>query len=96
MYAVDLEELRATVDVLGRCGEGLDTLLGEVSARVAGLHGSWAGQAATAQALAQAEWEAGCREMCAGLAAMRAAAGVAHRRYDSAASTNVRMWGQVS
>ena len=50
----------------------------------------------TAQALAQAEWEAGCREMCAGLAAMRAAAGVAHRRYDSAASTNVRMWGQVS
>ena len=31
--------------------------------------------------------------MCAGLAAMRAAAGVAHRRYDSAASTNVRMWG---
>lgn len=95
LFTVDLDELVATVDVLGRCGEDLDALLDEVSARVAGLHRTWGGRAAAAQVVAQAEWATGYREMCAGLATMRAAAGAAHGRYDCAAITNVRMWGQV-
>jgi WXG100 family type VII secretion target len=96
MYAVDLDELLATTDALARCGAELDALLADVAARVAALHGTWAGRAAVAQAAAQDEWEAGFREMRAGLAAMRGAGEAAHRRYDEAASTNLRMWEQVS
>ncbi|WP_051549215.1 WXG100 family type VII secretion target [Nocardioides sp. URHA0032] len=96
MYAVDLEELLATVDLLGRCGEELDELLAAIAGRVAVLHDTWSGRAAGAQATAQAEWESGFREMREGLAAMRAAGSTAHDRYRSAADTNVRMWQQVA
>ena len=96
MYAVDLAELQATVEELGRTGEALDALLDEVAARGAALHGTWSGLAAGAQAAAQAEWEAGFREMREGLAAMRAAGATAHGSYSAAAGTNVRMWQQVS
>ena len=96
MYAVDLEELLATVDDLRRAGEELDDLLAHVAARVVALHGTWSGRAAVAQAGAQEEWEAGFRQMRAGLAAMREAAREAHGRYDTAACTNLRMWEQVS
>jgi ESAT-6 family protein len=95
MYAVDLDELLATTDALGRCGADLDALLADVTARVAALHDTWAGRAAVAQAEAQAEWETGFREMREGLAAMRAAGAAAHQRYDAAATTNLRMWEQV-
>ena len=96
MYGVDLTELEATVDELARTGTALDALLDEVAARVAALHGTWSGLAAGAQAAAQAEWEAGFREMCEGLDAMRAAGVTAHGTYSAAAETNVRMWEQVS
>lgn len=96
MFVVDLDELLATVDELDRCGEELDALLADVAARVVALHGTWSGLAADAQAAAQAEWEAGFREMREGLAAMRAAGATAHDNYRCAADTNVRMWGQLS
>lgn len=95
MYAVDLGELLATVDALDRCGADLGAVLSDVADRVAALHGSWSGRAATAQVVAQAEWESGFREMQAGVAAMRAATSAAHDRYDGAVSTNLRMWEQV-
>ena len=96
MYAVDLAELAATVDRLARTGAALDDLLGQVAARVSALHDTWSGLAAGAQAVAQAEWEAGFREMCEGLAAMRSAGATAPGHYSSAADANVRMWRQVS
>jgi WXG100 family type VII secretion target len=95
MYAVDLDELLATLDTLGACESALDSLLSDVAARVAVLQDHWGGLAADAQLEAQAAWEAGFREMCHGLAAMRAAGAVAHDHYRSAAETNVRMWEQV-
>ncbi len=96
IFGVDLEELLATVDALGRCGEALDELLSEVVARVGVLQDGWDGRAADAQAAAQADWEAGFRGMREGLATMRAAGASAHGSYRSAADTNVRMWEQVS
>jgi WXG100 family type VII secretion target len=96
MYAVDLAELQATVDELARTGAALDELLDEITARVAALHRTWSGLAAGAQAAAQTEWEAGFREMRAGLATMRAAGATAHDNYSAAADTNLRMWQQVS
>ena len=95
MFAVDLDELLGTVDEMTRTGVALDALLDEVAAQVAALHSSWAGLASDAQAAAQAEWEAGFREMRAALAAMRGAADVAHGNYGDAVATNLRMWEQV-
>jgi WXG100 family type VII secretion target len=96
MYAVELDDLLETVDELRRCGDGLESLLDEVARHVAALHLTWSGLAADAQVAAQAQWEAGFREMHAALAAMRAAADHAHGRYDEAAGTNLRMWEQAS
>jgi len=95
-FAVDLDLLDDTVAAMARCGDTLDSLLHEVSHRVAALHVSWAGAAALAQDGAQAEWEAGFRQMRDALASMRVAGRVAHDHYREAAATNLRMWGQVS
>jgi WXG100 family type VII secretion target len=95
VFAVDLDELLATVDELAACGSELSDVLAEVAHRVEALHVTWSGRAALAQAGAQADWEAGFRAMHEGLATMRAAASAAHDNYGDAAETNLRMWGQV-
>jgi len=96
MFRVDLDLLDETVTEMSRCGESLGDLLDEVSRRVAALQVTWCGSAAVAQDGAQAEWEAGCREMRDALAAMRAAGRSAHGHYGDAAATNLRMWEQLS
>jgi WXG100 family type VII secretion target len=95
-FGVDLDLLDETVGEMAHCGEELDVLLDEVAQRVAALHVTWAGAAALAQDGAQAEWEAGFRRMREALASMRTAGGVAHGNYLDAATTNLRMWEQVS
>ncbi|GAW49853.1 MULTISPECIES: WXG100 family type VII secretion target [unclassified Nocardioides] len=94
-FAVDLDELMRSIDEMARAGAALDVLLSDVAARVAALHETWSGEAAAAQAAAQAEWEAGFREMRSALASMRAAADLAHGNYGDAVATNLRMWEQV-
>lgn len=95
MYAVDLEELLATIDDLAACGSELDALLADVAHRVEALHGTWSGRAALAQTAAQADWEAGFRAMRDGLATMRSAGSTAHENYSDAVGANLRMWEQV-
>lgn len=96
MFTVDLELLEETIASLTRSGDALDDRLDEVERRVAELHVVWGGAAAEAQAAAQAAWAAGFREMRQALAAMRAAGEVARGNYGDAATTNLRMWEQVS
>jgi WXG100 family type VII secretion target len=95
-FEVDLDLLDDTVAEMTRCGESLDVLLDELGRRVDALHLTWSGAAALAQDGAQAEWEAGFRQMRDALAAMQTAAQVAHGNYVDAASTNLRMWEQAS
>ena len=95
MFSVDLELLEEAVAEMSRCGEALDVLLDEVARRVDDLRATWSGAAALAQDGAQAEWEAGFRQMRDALASMRAAGRVAHGNYADAAETNLRMWEQV-
>jgi WXG100 family type VII secretion target len=96
MFRVDLDLLEQSVAEMARCGDALDALLDEVSRQVAALQVTWGGSAAIAQEGAQAEWEAGFREMRDALAAMRTAGRAAHGHYGDAAATNLRMWEQVS
>jgi len=91
MFAVDLDDLLATVDDLARCGAQLEAAL----AAIAGVHLPWTGHAALAQAAAQIEWEAEFSAMREALAVMRSAASAAHENYSDAADTNLRMWEQV-
>jgi WXG100 family type VII secretion target len=95
-FTVDLDELRDVVVDLARCGAALDALLDDLAGRVQRLHLTWCGEAAAAQAVAQAEWESGFREMRAALGAMRAAAETAHASYSAAVGANVRMWGGLA
>lgn len=92
MFGVDLDELVDTVDEMTRCADALEARLDDL----ARIHLPWSGRAADAQAAAQAEWEAGFRSMREALALMRTAASTAHGNYADAASTNLRMWEQVS
>lgn len=96
MFEVELDLLDDTVAAMARSGAALDALLDEVAQRVASLHLSWSGNAAHAQDGAQAEWEAGFRQMREALASMRTAGRVAHGNYLDAATTNLRMWEQLS
>jgi WXG100 family type VII secretion target len=96
MFAVDLDLLDETIASLVRCGAALDDRLHEAERRVAELHAVWSGAAADAQSAAQAEWEAGFHQMREALASMRTAGQVAHGNYLDAATTNLRMWEQVS
>ena len=93
--AVDLDLLDETVEEMARSGEALDVLLDEVSRRVAALQLTWDGSAAHAQEGAQADWEAGFRQMRDALGSMRSAGRVAHGSYHDAAATNLRMWEQI-
>lgn len=96
MYEVDLDLLDETIASMAACGRALDGLLDEVDRRVAELHGTWSGQAASAQATAQQAWEDGFRSMRDGLAAMRAAGDLAGSSYRTATDTNRRMWEQLT
>lgn len=91
-YAVDLDQLRDSIDALARCEQALDEGLERVARRVVALHATWSGLTATAQAGAQAEWEAGATEMREALADMRRAATTARDNYLAAVDANVRMW----
>jgi WXG100 family type VII secretion target len=96
MVAVDLDLLAETVAAMRHCGAALDARLAEVAAQVGALQATWTGDAAEAQAAAQAAWEAGLQTMCDGLAGMRAAGELAGDNYHAAVDTNLAMWGQMS
>ncbi|NYD43151.1 WXG100 family type VII secretion target [Nocardioides panaciterrulae] len=94
-FTVDLDRLEQVVDRMAAGASELESLLADLGARVRVLHASWDGAAAAAQLDAQHRWEAGFREMHAGLLRMRAAGGRAHQGYAAAVAANVAMWDQL-
>lgn len=95
-YTADLEAIQAHVDHAQAFVDHLEEALGHLEKVVADLHLTWTGQAADAHRLAHREWVAGARDMTEGLAAMVAAARLAHGNYSSAAATNHEMWGLLT
>jgi WXG100 family type VII secretion target len=94
-YEIDLVELLRSIHEMERCGMELATLLHALTRRVNGLLDTWTGAAATAQAIAHAEWESGCRDLREALGLLRAAADLAHTNYAEALACNLRMWEQL-
>lgn len=94
-YAVDLDQLSATVESLAAVGAGLSGLVDDLHARVAALHLTWSGVAADRHSEAHRAWETAFAAMGEALVAMRAAAQVAHTNYQDAAQLNVSLWEQL-
>jgi WXG100 family type VII secretion target len=94
-YAVDLELLDSTTRELESLVRLVDARLADLERVVGDLHATWTGQSASAHARAHREWATGARRMRDGLAAMRAAAGVAHGGYERAAAANAQMWSST-
>ena len=95
-FVVDTDELEATIAEMQRVEQGLELVTREVEMEMSQLQGLWHGDAAHAQALAQAEWQHGLAEMRAALTAYRLDARLAHQNYLEAATVNARMWVQVT
>ncbi|MET9287238.1 WXG100 family type VII secretion target [Nocardia beijingensis] len=90
-FGVDLAHLDAvTARIGGLVGFTEDTFTG-VEQRVAALHRTWTGEAASAHAEAHRDWAKGADDVREGIAAMRAAAAAAHTAYSEAMTTNVNM-----
>ena len=74
VYAVDADDLASLVDDLARSHAALADLATDLDRRIADLHCSWDGQAATAHTVAQASWDEGFAGMREALTRMRQAA----------------------
>lgn len=94
-YAVDLDQLSATVESLAATDARLSALVDELHLRVAALQHSWTGLAADEHAGAHRAWESGCAEMRRALEAMREAGRVAHDNYGGAARLNTSLWERL-
>lgn len=93
-FQVDLADLEnITARVSGFIGFLSDSLAG-LETRMAALHQTWSGDAATAQADAFRKWATGATDVAEGIDAMREAAAAAHERYTSAIAANLRMLGR--
>jgi WXG100 family type VII secretion target len=91
-YSVDLDELMAFADRLGRFNERAEAIAGAVDAEIGALHGSWAGLGADAEKEYHATWMRLAGEMRETADALRKSAKDAHRNYTDVAALNSAMW----
>ena len=90
-YRVELDELLAFVERLQSFEQRAESIASRVDGQIAGLHETWAGEAAAAHRAQHDKWMAGAAQMREALGELRAAADNAHRNYSDAAQLNVDM-----
>src|SRR4051794_18910086 len=95
-YAVDLDELRATLASLASCQRDLVDLAADVDVAHQRLQSGWSGRSADAEATSHADWRDGCADMVTALAALRGVAVAADTHYSGAARANLELWRQVA
>lgn len=92
-FSVDLEALLAGVDQMTAFHSNLEQTLASVRSSVTALGLTWHGDAASAQEVAQQQWDDGAQQLREALAQLRDVAEQAHTNYSNAVATNTRMWG---
>ena len=92
-FSVDLEALAAGVDQMSAFHSTLEQTLASVRSSVAALGLTWHGDAASAQEIAQRQWDDGAQQLREALAQLRDIAEQAQSNYSNAVATNTRMWG---
>ena len=95
-FTVDLDHLQGAIERMTTFDQALDAHLGQLDARIARLHTTWAGDTAEAQREAHDEWMRAARSMRHALVTMRSIAATAHGNYQAAVAANVRMWNDAS
>ncbi len=90
--AVDLDALAELADRMQRFEDHLTLVRDEADRRVAGLHATWAGEAAQLQQAAHRQWSDAAGQLQDALATLRSIAITAHANYSAAVAANRRMW----
>lgn len=93
-YRVDLAHLDAVTSKMEGLNEFVSESLREITERIATVQQGWAGEAADAQATAQAEWDAAAVKVYEGLDRMKRAAAAAHASYSDASAANLSVLGR--
>lgn len=91
-FSVDPEAVADAVARMAGFQWYVGTMLDEIDTAVAGLHATWSGRGASAQAEAHQLWVQGAAMMREALTQLRSAGNVAHANYSSAAAMNKAMW----
>ncbi|BBZ73360.1 WXG100 family type VII secretion target [Mycobacterium paraseoulense] len=91
-FRVDPQGLADVVQRMAAFQRYAEDMITEIDSRVARLHTTWTGQAATAHAEAHRHWVRGEAMMREALAQLEKAATTAHGNYTGAMSTNLGMW----
>lgn len=91
-FVIDLDDLDAVIGDVQACEDELEAIIGDLDRRMATLHDTWEGDAATAHTAAHQEMARGMRAMRQALVDLRAAARSAHGNYTAAGETNLSMW----
>ncbi|CDO09888.1 WXG100 family type VII secretion target [Mycolicibacterium cosmeticum] len=91
-FGVNTDELMAIVDRIAAFEKRIEAMIADVDRQVEGLHATWQGTAASAQADAHRRWTAGAQQMRDALKDLHEAGSKAHRNYTGAARANLSMW----
>ncbi|WGL53949.1 WXG100 family type VII secretion target [Nocardioides sp. BP30] len=94
-FKVDLDELDHVVSSLETFSTALAARLTDLQSTVDALQQDWLGEAAEAQALAQARLAKGGREIHAAVLELHQAARQAHASYSAAVRANSSTWKQL-
>ncbi|MFC7673259.1 WXG100 family type VII secretion target [Mycolicibacterium sp. GCM10028919] len=92
-FSVDLDSLLTGVDQMSAFHSTLEQTLATVQSSMTALGLSWHGDAASAQEVAQQQWDTGAQQLREALGQLRDIAEHAHSNYSNAVATNQRMWG---
>ncbi|EFV14978.1 WXG100 family type VII secretion target [Segniliparus rugosus] len=91
-FKVDLSHMQQTIDKMTQFTAQAESWCQEVDADVQSLHGTWSGEAASAQKAAHDQWVAGLNAMKADLEKLKKIAQDGHANYTDAGNKNKEMW----
>jgi uncharacterized protein YukE len=91
-HVASTERMQEVVDDLAQITSALERALGEADAAADRLQTVWSGDAAAAHRTAHDRWSRDATQMNAAVAKLRVLLATARANYDSAGSTNQRMW----
>lgn len=94
-FAVDVDELMATIASMAACGRELVDLASDVESAQGALRAEWEGQASTAHTGWHSRWRQSFADMTVALAELRALGETARVNYTGAVDANTAMWEQV-
>lgn len=91
-FSVDPQSLSEALAEMADFQRTAESLLAEIEATVARLHGTWTGQAAAAHAEAHRSWTHGAGLMQEALKRLYGVGDTAHANYTGVMQTNQSMW----